>query len=139
MLAALRWAGLRAVRAPDQVPVIATLVTSFKSPREIAGNPGLWIEAPTLANYAEVLTPTDRLNIWSPISGTRSRRAASAAASPLLLALPAAYAIARGGFGRRMLLPLVVNLRAVPLIIFAIPIYMGSSGWGSSTPGSGSG
>ena len=42
-----------------------------------------------------------------------------------MLALPAAHAIARGGFGRRTLLPLVVNLRAVPLIIFAIPIYMG--------------
>ena len=57
----------------------------------------------------------------------------------MLLALPAAYAIVRGGLGRTTLLPLVVNLRAVPLIIFAIPIYMMlSSGSGCSTRASAS-
>ena len=30
----------------------------------------------------------------------------------------------RGEFGQKVLMPAVVNLRAVPLIIFAIPIYM---------------
>jgi multiple sugar transport system permease protein len=42
----------------------------------------------------------------------------------IVLAFPAAYAIARYNVGRRWLLPLVVNLRAIPLIIFAIPIYL---------------
>jgi multiple sugar transport system permease protein len=32
--------------------------------------------------------------------------------------------VARGEFGRKFLMPAIVNLRAVPLIIFAIPIYM---------------
>jgi multiple sugar transport system permease protein len=35
-----------------------------------------------------------------------------------------AYALARRNYGQRLLFPLVVNLRALPLIIFAIPLYM---------------
>lgn len=42
----------------------------------------------------------------------------------IVLAFPAAYAIARSGIGRQVLMPLIVNLRAMPLVIFAIPIYM---------------
>ena len=42
----------------------------------------------------------------------------------LLLAFPAAYVIVRTGFGRNWLLPFVLNLRALPLIIFAIRLYM---------------
>ena len=42
-------------------PVIATLVTSFKSARELSVNPGLWINQPTLENYARALEVTDRL------------------------------------------------------------------------------
>jgi multiple sugar transport system permease protein len=105
-------------------PVIATLVTSFKSPREIATNPGLWIEAPTLANYAGVLAVTDRLNLFA-LLGNSLAVSLIGAGLALALALPAAYAIARGGFGRRTLFPLVTSLRAAPLIVFAIPIYMG--------------
>jgi multiple sugar transport system permease protein len=42
----------------------------------------------------------------------------------ILLAFPAAYAVAHGDFGQKALMPVIVNLRAVLLIIFAIPIYM---------------
>ncbi len=75
-------------------------------------------------NYVAVLTPSERLNIFGYLGNSLAISLIGSGLA-LLLALPAAHAIARGGFGRRTLLPLVVNLRAVPLIIFAIPIYMG--------------
>ena len=42
----------------------------------------------------------------------------------MIVAFPLAWGIARRGVGRAVLFPLVVNLRALPLIIFAIPLYM---------------
>jgi multiple sugar transport system permease protein len=42
----------------------------------------------------------------------------------VVLVFPIAWAMARRGVGRRLLFPLVVNLRALPLIIFAIPLYL---------------
>lgn len=123
-LNALRWAVFALVAVLINFPVIVTLVTSLKSAREIAGNPGLWIEAPTLANYAAVLTVTDRLDIFAYL-GNSLAVASIGSGLAIVIALPAAYAIVRGGVGRNTLLPLVVNLRAVPLIIFAIPLYMG--------------
>jgi len=104
-------------------PVIVTLVTSFKSGGELSVNPGLWVNQPTFGNYLKVLTVSDRLNIYGYLGNSL---VASLIGSLLAIALtfPAAYAVARGNFGRRLLLPTVVNLRAVPLIIFAIPIYM---------------
>jgi multiple sugar transport system permease protein len=104
-------------------PVLATLVTSLKPPGEIMGNPGLWVEAPTLANYLEVVTPTDRLNVWHLLWNSLVA-ALIGALLPLALCLPAAYAVVRRGWGRRLFLPLVVNLRAIPLIIFALPLYL---------------
>jgi len=104
-------------------PVIVTLVTSFKSAREAAMNPSLWIEAPTLANYAKVLTDTTRFNIYAYLANSVAA-ALIGTTLAILLALPAAYAIVRSETGQRVLLPLVINLRAVPLIIFAIPLYV---------------
>ena len=63
MLAALRWLVFALFALLMNFPVIATLVTSLKSPREIATNPGLWIEAPTLENYVKVLAMSDRLTL----------------------------------------------------------------------------
>ena len=80
------------------LPVIVTLVTSFKSPREITGNPSLWIEAPTLTNYVAVLTPSERLNIFGYLGNSLAISLIGSGLA-LLLALPAAHAIARGGFG----------------------------------------
>lgn len=104
-------------------PVLVTVVTSLKSPREAAMNPSLWVEAPTLANYAKVLSDTTRFNIYAYL-GNSLAAALIGTGLAILLALPAAYGIVRSEAGRRVVLPLVVNLRAVPLIIFAIPLYM---------------
>jgi multiple sugar transport system permease protein len=120
---ALRWIVLVVVVLLVNAPILATLATSLKPPGEIMGNPGLWVQDPTLDNYAEVLTPTDRLNVWRHLWNSLAA-AAIGAMLPLLLCLPAAYAMVRRGWGRRVLLPLVVNLRAIPLIIFALPLYL---------------
>jgi multiple sugar transport system permease protein len=120
---ALRWAVLVLFALLVNAPILATLATSLKPPGEIMGNPGLWVQDPTLANYAQVLTPTDRLNVWLHLWNSFAA-AAIGAVLPLLLCLPAAYAMVRRGWGQRVLLPLVVNLRAIPLIIFALPLYL---------------
>jgi multiple sugar transport system permease protein len=104
-------------------PLISTLLTSFKSDAEISANPSLLIEAPTFANYLRIGEISDRFDIthylWNSVvaAGIGSLLAA-------ILAFPAAYAIARYGVGERWLLPIVTNLRAIPLIIFSIPIYL---------------
>ena len=122
-MTALRWAVLVLAVLVMNFPVAATLVTSLKPPAEIMANPGLTVDAPTLANYAAVLTVSDRLNVWAYL-GNSLAAALVGALLPLALCLPLAYAAARRGTGRRLLLPVVVNLRAIPLIIFAIPLYL---------------
>ena len=123
MLNALRWIVFAIAAFAMNFPVIVTIITSFKSGKELSVNPSFWINQPTLDNYAKVLEVTDRLNIFAYFwnSLVASLMATTLA---IILVFPAAYAIARGNFGRRLLMPGIVNLRAVPLIIFAIPLYM---------------
>lgn len=123
MIRTLRWIVYVVAVLVLNFPVIVTLVTSFKSGGELSVNPGLWISQPTLDNYLSVLQVSDRLNIYGYLVNSLIASSIGAVLA-ILLAFPAAYAIARGSFGRRLLLPAIVNLRAVPLIIFAIPIYM---------------
>jgi multiple sugar transport system permease protein len=123
MIKALRWIVFVLAALVLNFPVIVTLVTSFKSSAELSMNPALWINNPTFVNYIGVLQVTDRLNIYGYLANSFIA-AAIGAGLAILLAFPAAYAVARGGFGQRALMPAIVNLRAVPLIIFAIPIYV---------------
>jgi multiple sugar transport system permease protein len=123
MIKALRWVVFVLAAVLLNFPVIVTLVTSFKSGAELSVNPGLWVNSPTLENYLGVLRVTDRLNIYGYLANS-FMAATIGSVLAILLAFPAAYAVARGGFGQKMLMPAIVNLRAVPLIIFAIPIYM---------------
>ena len=104
-------------------PILATLITALKAPAEVTRNPSLWIEQPTLANFATVLTVSDRLNVYHYLWNSLAASLIGALL-PMIVAFPAAWALVRRGHGRRVLLPLVVNLRALPLIIFAIPLYM---------------
>jgi multiple sugar transport system permease protein len=119
----LRWAVFLLAAVVMNFPVLATLITAFKSPGEVSRNPSLWIETPTLQNFATVLTVSDRLNLyhylWNSVTA-----ALIGAILPMVLVFPIAWAMARRGVGRRLLFPLVVNLRALPLIIFAIPLYL---------------
>lgn len=119
----LRWAVFIVAAFVMNFPVLATLITAFKSPGEVSRNPSLWIETPTFENFAAVLTVSDRLNVyhylWNSVTA-----ALIGAILPMFLVFPIAWAMARRGVGRRLLFPLVVNLRALPLIIFAIPLYL---------------
>ena len=119
----LRWIVFAVAAFVMNFPVIATLVTALKAPGEVSRNPSLWIEAPTLANFATVLTISDRLNIYHYLWNS-TVAAAIGSLLPMAVAFPLAWAIVRRGAGRAILFPLVVNLRALPLIIFAIPLYM---------------
>jgi ABC-type spermidine/putrescine transport system permease subunit II len=119
----LRWIVFAIAAFAMNFPVIVTLITSFKSAKEIATNLGLILQAPTLANYAKVLTDTSRFNIYAfLLNSTVAAFIGSFLA--LLLCLPAAYAIVKTEVGKKHLLPIVANLRAVPLVVFAIPLYM---------------
>lgn len=119
----LRWIVFAVSAFVMNFPVIATVVTAFKSPGEVSRNASLWIEQPTLQNFATVLTVSDRLNVYHYLWNSLSA-ALIGALLPMIVAFPLAWAMVRRGVGRAVLFPLVVNLRALPLIIFAIPIYM---------------
>lgn len=119
----LRWIVFAIAAFVMNFPVLATLVTAFKSSGEASRNPSLWIEAPTLENFATVLTISDRLNVYHYLWNSLAA-ALIGSVLPMIVAFPMAWAMVRRGYGRAMLFPLVVNLRALPLIIFAIPIYM---------------
>lgn len=119
----LRWIVFAIAAFVMNFPVLATLVTAFKSSGEVSRNPSLWIEAPTLENFATVLTISDRLNIYHYLWNSLAA-ALIGSVLPMIVAFPMAWAMVRRGYGRAMLFPLVVNLRALPLIIFAIPLYM---------------
>jgi len=121
--AALRWAVFAIAALAMNFPVLATLATSFKTPAEIARNPGITVQAPTLENYAAILSADGRLDIWAYLSNSLIA-ALIGTLLPMLLCFPAAWAVARRGVGAAVLFPVVVNLRALPLIIFAIPLYL---------------
>ena len=123
ILGSLRWIVFLAAVVAVNLPVIVTLVTSFKSPAEIAGNPSFLIKTPTLGNYAQVFASSGRVDIVGYLANSLAVSLIGTILS-ILLAFPAAYSIARSGLGRRHLLPVIVNLRAMPLVIFAIPLYM---------------
>jgi multiple sugar transport system permease protein len=119
----LRWLVFVFAAFVMNFPVLATLITAFKSPGEVSRNPSLWIEAPTLENFATVLTVSDRLDIYGYLTNSLAA-ALIGTLLPMVLCFPIAWAMARRGVGQAVLFPLVVNLRALPLIIFAIPLYM---------------
>jgi multiple sugar transport system permease protein len=122
-LRSLRWIVFALAVLAMNFPVIVTFVTSLKTPGEISTNPGLLVESPTLANYARVFAMADRFDIlhflWNSLVASLI-----GALLALLVVLPAAYAMMRLGLGRRWLLPMVGNIGAIPLIIFAIPLFM---------------
>lgn len=118
-----RWIVFAVAAFVMNFPVLATLITAFKSPGEVSRNPSLWIETPTLENFATVLTVSDRLNVYHYLWNS-TVAALIGTLVPMIVVFPMAWAMVRRGVGRGVLFPLVVNLRALPLIIFAIPLYM---------------
>lgn len=117
----LRWLVFVVVAFILNLPILATFMTSFKQTADINAFPPIWLFRPTLDHYFEVLRAenTDYLgNILNSIS-----IASMGTLLAIVLCLPAAYAIVRFQTGASWLLPIVTNIRALPLIIFAIPFY----------------
>jgi len=95
---AMRWVVFILAVMILNLPVITTFLTSFKSTADINAFPPKWLFSPTLDHYREVLFSG---NTHYPSYIWNSVVIASAT----------------------WLLPIVSNLRALPLIIFAIPFY----------------
>lgn len=103
-------------------PLINTVMTAFKSKADITTSPPKWIFQPTLSNFREVFNSSN-INFGDYLFNSVVIAAGSSLLS-IIICIPAAYTIVRQGLGRRFLFPFVVNLRAIPLIVFALPIYI---------------
>ena len=123
MIRLLRWLVFGVAAFALNFPLLATLATAFKTPAEITANPGLWVQAPTLANFQTVMTISDRLNVYHYL-GNSLAAALIGSILPIVICFPIAWAMARRRVGQGVLFPLVVNLRAMPLVVFAIPLYV---------------
>jgi len=103
-------------------PLINTILTAFKSSSAINAYPQQWIFTPTLTNFRGIFqqssTPFGQYMINSILIALGSSLLA------LIVSIPAAYTIVRYKVGRKYFFPFVVNLRAIPLIVFALPIYI---------------
>ncbi|HTW28517.1 MAG TPA: carbohydrate ABC transporter permease [Acetobacteraceae bacterium] len=104
------------------LPVIVTVLTSLKTDADINASPPVWLFAPTLAHYRAVLD--DPTLDFPRYLANSTVIAGGGTLLALALAVPAAYGMVRSGAGARLVLPLMVNLRAVPLVVFAIPFYL---------------
>ena len=122
LLYALRWLIFVVVAFLLNLPIIATILTSFKTAGDINTSPPVWFFVPTLENYEEVLF-TGNTDLVSYIINS-ILIATGGTLLAMVLTFPAAYAIVRYEVGRNWVLPLVTNIRALPLIIYAIPIYL---------------
>ena len=73
-------------------PVLWALLTSFKTERDVLAYPPTVVFAPTLDNYREVLFGTSSIlpNLWSSVVV-----ATASTVLTMLIAVPAAYALAR--------------------------------------------
>jgi multiple sugar transport system permease protein len=118
---AARWVVFVAVALLVNFPVLSTILTSFKTNADINAYPPKWIFEPTLDHYRAVLASPNvdygHYIMNSIVIATVGTLFA------IVLTLPAAYAMARHKIGTGWLLPVITNLRALPLIIFAIPFY----------------
>lgn len=103
-------------------PFLNTLMISFKDPVDITAVPPKLVFQPVLSNYGELFgdptVPYGRYLLNTILI------AAGAALLTILVTLPAGFITARFGTGRRVLFPVISSLRAIPYVVFAIPIYI---------------
>jgi ABC-type glycerol-3-phosphate transport system permease component len=103
-------------------PVLWGLLTSFKTERDVLAYPPLFIFEPTLANYREVLFGTSTIlpNLISSIVV-----ATGSTLLTMLIAIPAAYALARLRFpGKRGTGFYVLATQMLPPVGLIIPYYL---------------
>jgi multiple sugar transport system permease protein len=103
-------------------PVLWGLLTSFKTERDVLAYPPLFVFEPTLANYREVLWGTSTIlpNLWSSIVV-----ASGSTLLTMLIAIPAAYALARLRFPARKGTGFyVLATQMLPPVGLIIPYYL---------------
>jgi multiple sugar transport system permease protein len=103
-------------------PVLWALLTSFKTERDVLAYPPKLIFTPTLANYADVLFGSASVlpNLWSSFVV-----ASLATALAMLIAIPAAYALARLEFpAKRGAGFYVLATQMLPPVGLIIPYYL---------------
>jgi len=103
-------------------PVLWALLTSFKTERDVLAYPPKLIFAPTLANYTDVLFGSASLlpNLWSSFIV-----ASFATALAMLIAVPAAYALARLEFPAKQGTGFyVLATQMLPPVGLIIPYYL---------------
>ena len=94
------------------------VMTSLKLPRDVTAYPPVWVFKPTLDNYRQVVIKTPILLYF--------RNSVTVAVSTVLLgliiSLPAAYSIAH--FKQRRLALIILIVRMLPAIVFALPFFV---------------
>jgi ABC-type glycerol-3-phosphate transport system permease component len=117
-LAAIAGAGL----AVWAFPVIWGLLTSFKTERDVLAYPPVWLFKPTLDNYREVIFGASSIvpNLWSSFVVSTS-----ATLLTMLIAVPAAYALARLRYpAKRASGFYVLETQMLPPVGLIIPYYL---------------
>jgi multiple sugar transport system permease protein len=116
------WAAAGALLAVWAFPVIWGLLTSFKTERDVLAYPPVWLFKPTLDNYREVIFGTSSIlpNLWSSIVV-----AAASTLLTMLIAVPAAYALARLHYpGKKASGFYVLATQMLPPVGLIIPYYL---------------
>src|SRR5687767_9400200 len=116
------WAVAGMLLAVWAFPVVWGLLTSFKTERDVLAYPPVWLFKPTLDNYREVIFGTSSIlpNLWSSIVV-----ATASTLLTMLIAVPAAYALARLHFpGRKGSGFYVLATQMLPPVGLIIPYYL---------------
>ena len=103
-------------------PVLWALLTSFKTERDVLAYPPLLVFTPTLANYKDVLWGSSSIlpNLWSSTVVS-----CTATLLTMLLAIPAAYALARLRYpGKKASGFYVLATQMLPPVGLVIPYYL---------------
>jgi ABC-type glycerol-3-phosphate transport system permease component len=123
-LAVAKWVLLRvialAVFAFFMFPILWVLLTSIKTRVDAFASPPVWLFAPTLDAYVQLLFERDFLvNVGSSIFV-----AVVNSVLVLVLSLPAAWSMARFDTGGRDLLMYVLSIRFLPPIVIIPPMFI---------------
>jgi multiple sugar transport system permease protein len=116
------WAAAGMLLSVWAFPVIWGLLTSFKTERDVLAYPPVWLFKPTLDNYREVIFGTSSIlpNLWSSMVV-----ASASTLLTMLIALPAAYALARLNYPARKASGFyVLATQMLPPVGLIIPYYL---------------
>ncbi|MGH3089284.1 MAG: carbohydrate ABC transporter permease [Rubrobacteraceae bacterium] len=116
------WAAI----AVAMVPFVFMFVTSIKPEGQAQSIPPKWLFVPTLENYVAVFGgQTASSQAFLPLLVNSAVVSVGSTVLTIVLALPAAYALARVRFrGRRFLASWILSTIMFPPIVAAIPVFV---------------